>query len=241
MKGCETQNLVIEHVRRDSRKFGISCVVSFRQSNRLCRYDQFSCRTRRFGCCGRGSSSRRGGSSARSGAGCSIRHHSNSCSDSQQVSSETWTVDGRFLHGTLLRDSLISNLKFDGSDIRIRFCSWWFRGYCNAFRRDEKRKNKASVGLGGNISKSLLGIDPHSTPPSRVQNSGRNDSGNGSLMRLAPISIFFADDLNALLDRAGLSSLTTHPGMEAVEACKFLAFLTFVRSIRTVQYEYDIS
>ena len=141
-----------------------------------------------------------------------------------------WTDDSYM--ALCMADSLISKLEFDGSDIRIRFWSWWFRGYCNTFRRDEKRKNKASVGLGGNISKSLLGMDPHVTPPSRVPNSGRNDSGNGSLMRLAPISIFFADDLNVLLDRAGLSSLTTHPGMEAVEACKFLAFLTS-RAIHT--------
>ena len=141
-----------------------------------------------------------------------------------------WTDDSSM--ALCMADSLISKLRFDGSDIRIRFWSWWFRGYCNAFRRDEKRKNKASVGLGGNISKSLLRMDPHTTPQSRVPNSGRNDSGNGSLMRLAPISIFFADDLNVLLDRAALSSLTTHPGMEAVEACKFLAFLTS-RAIQT--------
>jgi hypothetical protein len=32
---------------------------------------------------------------------------------------------------------------------------WWFFGYNNAFRFDDERAYKGSVGLGGNISMSL--------------------------------------------------------------------------------------
>ena len=41
-------------------------------------------------------------------------------------------------------------LRFDGSDMRMRFWNWWFFGYNNAFRNDDEREG--SVGLGGNIS-----------------------------------------------------------------------------------------
>ena len=44
---------------------------------------------------------------------------------------------------------------FDGSDMRTRFWCWWFRGYNNAFRKDDNRDSKKSIGLGGNTQKSL--------------------------------------------------------------------------------------
>lgn len=45
-------------------------------------------------------------------------------------------------------------------------------------------------------------------------------------MRLAPIAIFYRTaKTNELLRYAEMSSLTTHPGHDAVESCKLLAFL----------------
>merc|ERR1719181_211121 len=62
-----------------------------------------------------------------------------------------WTDDCSM--GLCMADSLIMCRKFDGGDMRVRFWCWWNRGYNNAFRKDPKRSS--SVGLGGNISKSL--------------------------------------------------------------------------------------
>ena len=53
---------------------------------------------------------------------------------------------------------------------------------------------RASVGLGGNISKSIYSMKQGEKPTERFESSGE-DSGNGSLMRLAPIPIFFATPL----------------------------------------------
>lgn len=85
-----------------------------------------------------------------------------------------------------------------------------------------------SVGLGGNISKSLDDMSrlPRGTKPAPIFDARGEDAGNGSLMRFTPIAIFFhaAPDLD-LYDYARRSSYTTHPGIVAAEACSFLAHL----------------
>merc|ERR1719276_486447 len=65
-----------------------------------------------------------------------------------------WTDDAAM--GLCMADSLLLKGGFDGSDMRVRFWCWWNLGYNNAFRKDPTRSN--SVGLGGNISKSLEAI-----------------------------------------------------------------------------------
>ncbi len=54
-------------------------------------------------------------------------------------------------------------------------------------------------------------------------------SGNGSIMRLAPVVIHFADlfpdAIAALAERAAESSLTTHPSQQCLSACAYLALV----------------
>merc|ERR1719291_1043454 len=64
-----------------------------------------------------------------------------------------WTDDAAM--GLCMADSLIVKRSYDGGDMRTRFWCWWFRGYNNAFRRDEARASKQSIGLGGNVASSL--------------------------------------------------------------------------------------
>jgi ADP-ribosyl-[dinitrogen reductase] hydrolase len=123
--------------------------------------------------------------------------------------------------GLCLADSLLVCARYDGSDIRVRFWNWWNRGYNNAFRLDDTRSG--SVGLGGNIGKSLSAIE-NSTPPPRFANASE-DSGNGSLMRLAPIPIYFHKDIDVAVAASAESSRTTHPGSSAADACAFLGFV----------------
>ena len=52
-----------------------------------------------------------------------------------------------------MADTILCCGRLDGADARKRFWSWWFRGLNNAFRKDMCRAG--SVGLGGNISRSL--------------------------------------------------------------------------------------
>ena len=58
--------------------------------------------------------------------------------------------------------------------------------------------------------------------------SGPTDAmsaGNGSLMRLAPVPMFFAGDAREAIDRSADSSRTTHGAVEAVDACRYFAGL----------------
>jgi ADP-ribosyl-[dinitrogen reductase] hydrolase len=135
-----------------------------------------------------------------------------------------WTDDTSM--GLCLADSLLACGTYDGSDIRVRFWNWWNRGYNNAFRRDKDRHK--SVGLGGNIGLSLHAIRS-SGPPARFESAGE-DAGIGSLMRLAPVPVYFHQDIDLAVQVSAESSYTTHPGPTAAEACGFLGFV-IVRAI----------
>jgi ADP-ribosyl-[dinitrogen reductase] hydrolase len=137
-----------------------------------------------------------------------------------------WTDDCSM--GLCMADSLLAKGDYDGTSIRIWFWNWWFNGLDNAFKRDPNRQNShgggsLSVGLGGNISKSLMDVlsDPDNVTP-RFEVVGE-DAGNGSLMRLAPMPIRYHSDLKLAREMAFESSLTTHPGYLAAEACSFYA------------------
>jgi len=50
-------------------------------------------------------------------------------------------------------------------------------------------------------------------------------AGNGSIMRLALIPLYYANDPNNAVDYAARSSRTTHGEKEAVDACKYITIL----------------
>lgn len=142
-----------------------------------------------------------------------------------QLKPGQWTDDASM--GLCLADSFIAlGGKFSGSDQRARYWNWWFKGMNNAFLRDHDRGCSASVGLGGNIAKSLFSIKKNERPTSKYE-SNSEDAGIGSLMRLAAVPIVYRDPRTAAL-HAVLSSETTHPGPLAGEACRFFAFLLCV-------------
>eukprot|EP01127_Copromyxa_protea_P006651 TRINITY_DN1665_c0_g1_i1.p1 TRINITY_DN1665_c0_g1~~TRINITY_DN1665_c0_g1_i1.p1 ORF type:complete len:318 (+),score=57.15 TRINITY_DN1665_c0_g1_i1:2686-3639(+) len=119
----------------------------------------------------------------------------------------------------------IANRGYKGSDVRKRYWNWQAEGLNNCFRKDPEREKRNSFGLGYNIAKFLMSLDPGEEPTDCFQ-SPSEDAGNGSLMRLAPISIFYGKKQDDLLKFAGLSSMATHPGALASETCQFLSVLT---------------
>jgi ADP-ribosyl-[dinitrogen reductase] hydrolase len=52
-------------------------------------------------------------------------------------------------------------------------------------------------------------------------------AGNGSLMRLAPVVLFYFDDFEKVVHYAAKSSMTTHQAVEAVDACRYFAALLY--------------
>lgn len=134
-----------------------------------------------------------------------------------------WTDDTSM--ALCLADSLIVHGKVDGSDVRLRFWCWIGEGMNNPFRLDKDRSDRRSFGLGFNTAKSLMVLRTSEIIAPEYINPGSSDSGNGGLMRLAPVAIFYHYDLEMALDAAARSSLTTHPGALATETAKYLAFL----------------
>lgn len=136
-----------------------------------------------------------------------------------------WTDDASM--GLCMADSLIMKRSFSGADMRVRFWCWWNRGYDNAFRNDPSRSG--SVGLGGNISKSLMSMTyakDKNAIPDKYEAQGE-DAGNGSLMRYTPIAIYHHDAKKMLevYECSRAASYTTHPGIIAAEACSLLGHL----------------
>ena len=50
-------------------------------------------------------------------------------------------------------------------------------------------------------------------------------AGNGSLMRLAPVPLFYARSHREAIDRSGESSRTTHGAKTAIDACRYMGAL----------------
>lgn len=162
-----------------------------------------------------------------------------------------WTDDSAM--GLCLADSLVTHKKFAGHDVRLRFLNWWELGYNNAFgyektsprsaataaaestsEKTEQRVSetgeayleagsRSSVGLGGNIS---LSFSEFKKNRSEFTTAGdRFTSGNGSIMRNAPVPVFGHDDVEAAMQLGAMQSKTTHQGDEAAECCRLLTFV----------------
>ena len=137
-----------------------------------------------------------------------------------------WTDDSSMAF--CLADSLLVHGGFNGGDYRVRWYDWWNFGYNNAFRC-ATRPDRTSVGLGNNVAMSLDAVAEHvhqlsSMVPDRYLADG-NDSGNGSIMRLAPVPIRFHRDLNKAIQIAEAQSYATHPGADAAACCTMMAFM----------------
>ena len=152
-----------------------------------------------------------------------------------------WTDDSSM--ALCLADSLIiSHMRpggYDGSDCRLRYYLWWTTGYNNAFVYDNQRINKHSIGLGGNISTSFQEIRQNPQAIPAIFHSNRNDAGNGSIMRNAPIPIRFSGNLQAGIRAAIRQSKATHPGEDAAACCVFMTYITS-QAIRRDENEITI-
>ena len=135
-----------------------------------------------------------------------------------------WTDDTSM--GLCIADSLIENKgKFDPIDIMMRFILWWHYGYNNAFRFDNKRPKKYSIGLGGNINGSLKEYIKNRGKDIYTKYGDKNTSGNGSIIRNAAIPICYFNEEKKALDLAKKQSFITHQGYEAAGCCQLLTYI----------------
>lgn len=138
-----------------------------------------------------------------------------------------------------LASSLISCGKFNIYNQLVRY-KWWFRnGYMSStgecfdigaatrvalckFENQQKSFAKQQ-GYKVDAIDNLVSDEVDSMP---IWNCGKSDAaGNGSLMRLAPVPLFFHYDPALAVHYSGRSSLSTHGDIRAIDACRFYGAL----------------
>ena len=113
--------------------------------------------------------------------------------------------------------SLIERGGFDAMDQMQRYVRWRDEGYLSA--------TGECFDIGITTSDALSHFIDTGEP--YAGSSAPNTAGNGSLMRLAPVPMYFANDAAEAIIRSADSSRTTHGAEEAVDACRYFAGLLF--------------
>ena len=129
------------------------------------------------------------------------------------VSIGEWTDDTSM--ALCLAQSLIDKNGFDAKDQMDKYLSWYEDGYFST--------RLECFDIGNTVAKALASYKNTDEPFSGI--AGDNNSGNGSLMRLAPIALYYYQDKEALIKYAAQSSQTTHKSELAVDACIYYAQL----------------
>jgi ADP-ribosyl-[dinitrogen reductase] hydrolase len=124
-----------------------------------------------------------------------------------------WTDDTSM--ALCLAESLIEKQGFDPTDQMQRYVRWWKEGHLSCTGECFDIGNATCTALSRflHTGDALSGsTDPYS-------------AGNGSIMRLAPVPMFFAADPVRAIKLAAASSRTTHGAVTAVDACRYFSGL----------------
>ena len=109
-----------------------------------------------------------------------------------------WTDDTSM--ALCLATSLLESGGFDPVDQMGRYLRWFREGYLSS--------TGECFDIGGTTREALVRFERTGEPYSGPTDS--MSAGNGSLMRLAPVPMFFAGDAREAIDRSAASSRTTH-------------------------------
>jgi len=119
-----------------------------------------------------------------------------------------WTDDTAM--ALCLASSLVEKGGFDATDQMQRYVKWHEEGYWSSTGRcfDIGSTTSAALARFKRTGDPFAGsADPHS-------------AGNGSIMRLAPVPMFFVRDLAKATQYSAESSRTTHAAEECLDACR---------------------
>jgi ADP-ribosyl-[dinitrogen reductase] hydrolase len=124
-----------------------------------------------------------------------------------------WTDDTSM--ALCLATSLIERQGFDPIDQLDRYVRWWREGYLSS--------TGACFDIGGTVRSALTRFlqtrEPYPGP------TDPHMAGNGSIMRLAPVVLYYARQPEQAIHFAAESSRTTHGASQAVDACRYFAAL----------------
>ena len=130
-----------------------------------------------------------------------------------QLKAGEWTDDTSM--ALCLAESLIEKRGFDAVDQMERYTRWYEHGHLSS--------NGRVFDIGNTVRAAL-----HQFRRTREPFCGSSDpdtAGNGSLMRLAPVPLFYSRKPEEAIDRSGESSSTTHGAKTAIDACRYMGAL----------------
>ena len=139
-----------------------------------------------------------------------------------------WTDDTSM--ALCLAMSLVECGGFDATDQMQRYVRWWREGYLSS--------TGSCFDIGNTVSAALSRFVEYSDP--YAGSTDPYSAGNGSLMRLAPVPMYFTGDTAEAIAMAADSSRTTHQALEAVDACRYFAGL-LIGALRGVNKETLLS
>jgi ADP-ribosylglycohydrolase len=139
-----------------------------------------------------------------------------------------WTDDTSM--ALCLAESLIERRGFDPIDQLQRYVRWWREGHLSS--------TGTCFDIGNTVSQALHTFQVTGRADSGVTHG--QSAGNGSIMRLAPVPLFFARDPALAIRQAGESSRTTHAVRAAVDGCRYLGAL-LVGAVQGVSKEELLS
>ncbi len=123
-----------------------------------------------------------------------------------------WTDDTSM--ALCLATSLIDN-GFDVNDQISKYLQWYQNGYLSS--------TGTCFDIGITTQRALLTYQE--TGQAIAGSTDRKTAGNGSIMRLCPIAMFYRSDYEKLIIKAGISSKTTHAAPQAIDGCKYFGLL----------------
>jgi ADP-ribosyl-[dinitrogen reductase] hydrolase len=122
-----------------------------------------------------------------------------------------WTDDTSM--ALCLATSLVERGGFDPIDQMNRYCRWADTGYMSS--------TGVCFDIGLTVASALRRYQRDGNP--YAGSSDPNTAGNGCIMRLAPIPMYFCPDLDEVGRYAEDSARTTHGARECLDACRLLA------------------
>jgi ADP-ribosylglycohydrolase len=122
-----------------------------------------------------------------------------------------WTDDTSL--ALCLAQSLIDCKGFDAKDQMTKYCKWDEEGYLSS--------TGECFDIGNTTLKALNKFRATGEPYSGITED--SSAGNGSIMRLAPIPMYYANNPEDALRYAALSSKTTHANEMCVDASRYMA------------------
>lgn len=124
-----------------------------------------------------------------------------------------WTDDTSM--ALCLAESLIEQHRFDPTDQLQRYLQWYQVGHLSSTGQ--------CFDIGNTVHSALRRFERTGEP--YCGSTDPYTAGNGSIMRLAPVPLFFAQNPEEAIKMSAESSRTTHGAETAIDACRYLGGL----------------